>query len=163
MMYPAISQEQPVLPPDSSVFTDTSDTLAVSEEEKKADIEGPVKYWADQIAFSVDKKKTYLTGNVRIEYLNMQLNAGKVVIDWDKNLMQATGIVDSTDSLGNPVYREQPVFEELGNEPIYGEKLEYNFRTQRGKVFEGRTSMPPGYYRGESIKKIGKQTLLVKD
>ena len=77
--------------------------------------------------------------------------------------MRATGIADSTDSLGNPIYSQLPVFKERGNEPIHGKELEYNFKTQRGKVRSGRTSMPPGYYEGETIKKLGKKTLLVKD
>jgi hypothetical protein len=111
----------------------------------------------------VDGKKSYLEGDVKIQYLNMELEAGKVTIDWDKNLMRATGITDTTDSLGNPVYQDLPIFKERGNEPLYGQELEYNFKTQRGNVLRGRTSMPPGYYEGEQIKKIGKKTLLVQD
>jgi hypothetical protein len=65
--------------------------------------------------------------------------------------------------LGNKIYSQLPVFRESGNEPINGKELEYNFKTQRGKVSRGRTSMPPGYYEGETIKKLGSKTLLVKD
>lgn len=151
-------------------LTQTSDSTAIPTVNdslqtvyKKSDLEGPVKYRAETITFSVNGRKTYLTGNVRINYLNMQLEAGKVFIDWEKNYMLATGVVDSIDSLGNPVYKDLPVFHETGNEPIYGHQLEYNFKDQRGKVSVGKTSMPPGHYRGETIKKIGKNTLLVKD
>ncbi len=141
-------------------FQDSTKTI---DQEKKSDLEGPVKYTAEKITFSIDDKKSFLEGNVRIEYLNMQLDAGIVTIDWEQNLMKATGIVDTTDSLGNPVYIELPVFLEKGNEPIYGQELEYNFKTQRGTVLSGRTKMPPGYYRGDQIKKIGENTLLVRD
>ncbi len=129
----------------------------------KSELEGPVKYTADQITFSIDGKRSFLEGNVHIDYQNMELEAGQVFIDWDQNYMRATGVVDTTDSLGNPVYTQLPIFREKGNEPIYGTVLEYNFKNQRGKVHSGRTTMPPGYYQGESIKKIGKNTLLVKD
>ncbi|MEJ2538180.1 MAG: putative LPS assembly protein LptD, partial [Calditrichia bacterium] len=87
----------------------------------------------------------------------------KVVINWETNNMLATGVVDSTDSLGNPIYKGLPIFNEKGNEPIYGTELEYNFKAQRGKITSGKTAMEPGYYRGEDIAKIGKKTLLVKN
>jgi len=141
----------------------SQDTSTIPDRETKSELEGPVKYSAEKITFSINGKKSYLEGDVQIEYLNMQLEAGRVAIDWEKNLMKATGIVDTTDSLGNPVYKDLPIFREKGNEPIYGEELEYNFKTQRGKVLSGRTSMPPGYYQGEEIKKIGKNTLLVRN
>lgn len=130
---------------------------------KESGLEGPVKYTADKITFAVQGKKSFLEGNVQIEYQNMTLEAGQVEIDWNKNTMTATGMVDSTDSLGNPVYKGLPVFKERGNKPIYGERLTYNFKTRRGKVLEGRTTMEPGYYQGEEIKKIGVNTLLVRE
>jgi len=148
---------------DTTTTAGSPDSIQSSEKKEKSDLEGPVKYTAENITFSVDGKKTYLQGNARIEYLKMQLEAGSVYIDWEKNYMLATGVVDSTDSLGNPVFKDLPVFRETGSEPIYGTQLEYNFKDQRGKVFSGKTSMPPGYYQGEAIKKIGKNTLLVKD
>ncbi|MFQ5583114.1 MAG: putative LPS assembly protein LptD, partial [Calditrichia bacterium] len=101
-------------------------------------------------------------GNVKIEYQNITLTAGKVIIDWNNNTMRAMGIADSTDSLGNPVYKDFPVLTEQGTEPIKGEILEYNFNTKRGKVFEGRTKMEPGYYNGREIVKFGKESLLIR-
>ena len=150
---------------ETSTSSDTSNQVISPDStlEKKSELEGPVKYTAESISFSVNGKQTFLKRNVRIEYQTMQLEAGQVHIDWEKNLMRATGIVDTTDSLGNQIYSQLPVFQESGNEPIHGKELEYNFKTQRGKVRRGRTSMPPGYYEGEIIKKVGKKTLLVKN
>ncbi len=147
-----------------STHTRTPPTIEQSDSlRKKTDLEGPVKYTADQISFSMDRKKTYLKGNVRIQYLNMSLEAGQVVIDWEKNYLVATGIADSTDSLGNSVLRDLPVFNEKGEQPIYGQQLEYNFKNRRGKVLHAKTEMEPGYYKGDKIVKIGTKTLLVKN
>ncbi|MCK5075733.1 MAG: LPS-assembly protein LptD, partial [Calditrichia bacterium] len=44
-----------------------------------------------------------------------------------------------------------------------GLKLSYNFKTKRGRVWEGTTEMEPGYYRGVNIKKIGDKTMLIKE
>ena len=149
-----------------SLLSPVPDSLAVTDTltpPPKSDIEGPVKYRAEKITFSMEHRRTFLEGNVIIQYQQMRLEAARVMIDWNRNTMVATGVADSTDSLGNPVYRGLPVFSEQGSEPIHGFRLEYDFKHQRGKVLEGRTNMEPGYYRGELIKKVGKKTLLVKD
>jgi hypothetical protein len=44
-----------------------------------------------------------------------------------------------------------------------GNTLHYNFYTKRGKISYGKTKMPPGYYKGENVHKISKNTLLVED
>jgi len=141
----------------------TTDSLKILPQPKNSGLEGPVKYKASRITFSIKDRKTYMDGNVRIEYLNMTLEAAHVTIDWDKSLMIAVGKVDSTDSLGNPIYSYLPVFTERGNEPITGIRLEYDFKNQRGKILSGNTRMEPGYYKGKVIKKIGQNTLLVRD
>ncbi|MFZ0389439.1 MAG: putative LPS assembly protein LptD, partial [Calditrichia bacterium] len=147
-------------PPKDTLQTDTTNMTAPQQD---SGLEGPVKYSARLITFSVDGRKSYLSGDVHIEYQNMSLDAGKVMINWDRNIMVATQVQDSTDSLGNPVYSGIPVFKEKGTEPITGVELEYDFKNKRGKVLSGRTKMEPGYYKGETIKKVGERTLLVKD
>ncbi len=139
------------------------DSTAAEKKKSESELNSPVDYTADRISFSIDRRRTYLEKNVTIDFQNMKLEAGKVVIDWQNNNLVATGIADSTDSLGNPVYTSLPVFTEKGNKPITGTQLEYNFETRRGKVLDGKTEMEPGYYKGEEIEKIGKNTLLVKD
>ena len=132
-------------------------------ERRTNQLEGPVKYQAEEIYFSYPKQTSLLIGNVRIEYQNLTLTAGKVLINWRENKLIAEGIADSTDSLGNPVMRQLPVLTEQGQEPIYGQRLEYDFKHQRGKILHGKTDMPPGVYRGEVIKKVGEKTLLIRN
>lgn len=149
------------LPQEATIPAKTDSSVKPSR--SSSGLEGPVKYTADKIYFSTDEEKTYLEGNVKIDYQNISLTAGKVSINWNKYYMRAEGIVDSTDSLGNPVYKNLPVLTEKGTEPIEGFSLEYNFKTQRGKVFEGKTNMEPGYYKGKEAEKVGKETLFIKD
>ncbi len=154
---------KPFQQPDTLKENQPADTLKETQKKPKSGLEGPVKYSADKISFSVDGRKTFLWGDVHIDYENISLDAGKVTINWDQNNMIATGIVDSTDSLGNEIYKSLPVFKEKGNEPIHGSRLEYDFKNQRGKVLSGRTEMAPGYYQGDRIKKVGEKTLFVED
>ncbi len=141
----------------------TSNPQIKTGERRTSDLEGPVKYQAEEIYFSYPQQRSLLIGNVRIQYQNLTLTAGKVLINWREHKLIAEGIADSTDSLGNPVYRQLPVLAEKGQEPIYGTRLEYDFKHQRGKILQGKTDMPPGVYRGEVIKKVGQKTLLIQN
>ncbi len=149
---------------DKSAPADSSaDSLQTLTPPPSSGVEGPIKYWAEKITFSLPDKITHLQGKVKIVYQNMTLTAGLVDIDWNSNRMTAVGVADSTDSLGRPVYRDLPVLMEKGEAPIYGERLEYDFKHNRGKVLHGRTRMEPGYYQGTDIRKIGRETLLIRD
>ena len=96
-------------------------------------------------------------------YQDLTLEAEKILIDQDNRYLFAEGVKDSVDSLGNEVYRGNPVLTEKGQEPIIGNTVYYDFDTRRGKVNFGKTEMPPGYYKGDRIHKIGTKTLLVED
>jgi lipopolysaccharide assembly outer membrane protein LptD (OstA) len=93
----------------------------------------------------------------------MTLEAEKITIDQDNHYLFAEGVIDTVDSLGNPIYKGIPVFSEKGREPIYGNNLYYDFRSKRGKIIYGKTQMSPGYYRGMRINKISEKTLLVEN
>ena len=153
--------QRPAMLPVDTVWVDTTRTLKT--EERSSGLEGPVKYWAENIYFSVRGKTTTLIGNVKLEYQNITLTAGKVVIDWQQNRLVAEGLPDSTDASGNVIYTDLPVLTEKGDEPIQGRRLEYDFRNQRGKILVAHTKMEPGYYKGQLIKKMGKKTLLIRD
>lgn len=159
-MHPLRAQ-QAAAKADSAVLPSSSDSLPPPAR-RPGRVEGPVKYWADQISFSLPEQKSHLTGNVKIEYQNITLTAGKVDIDWVRNVLVAEGLADSTDAQGNPVYSGLPVLAEKGEEPIRGVRLEYDFKNNRGKVLEGRTNIKPGFYRGKDIRKVGEETLFIK-
>lgn len=143
----------------ATTFSDTSD----SSQNKGTELKGPVHYKADTIEFSINRRFTYLKGNAQIKYLDMILDAARITIDWNKSELHAEAVLDSLDSLGNPVYKGIPTFQEKGTDPMKGLYMSYNFKTKRGSVFEGNTKMDPGYYKGKNIKKIGKKTILVRD
>ncbi|RMF60135.1 MAG: LPS-assembly protein LptD [Calditrichaeota bacterium] len=153
----ALAQVQPPSPVPTSPDTLTPPPSTTSG------VEGPVKYWAEKIRFSLPDRITELEGDVRIEYQNVTLTAGKVKIDWNRNYLIAEGTVDSIDANGNPIYSHLPVLTEKGEEPIKGVRLEYDFTTRRGKIREGYTQMDPGFYKGKDVHKIGEETLLIQD
>lgn len=154
--------------PDSvSIITDSTSTDSLASDSTKASddfmLESKIVYDADIVSLSKTKNKIYLFGNANITYENMTLSAAKIVIDQNDNYLFAEGIIDTVDSLGNPIFKDTPVFTERGEEPMYGNNLRYDFETKRGKIVYGKTQMSPGYYKGEDIFKISKNTMLVRD
>ena len=146
--------------PDSGYSAIQADS--VSPAKKKADLEGPIKYWADDITLHNNGNLIQLSGNAKLEYQDMNLTAARIQIDRENNILYAQGQSDSVDADSNIIYSGTPVFTEKGDEPMNGDFIEYNFKTRRGKITMGTTKMDPGYYKGEEVNKIGEKTLLVK-
>ena len=157
------SLQTSLAPIDSLLIQVQADSQNVDSTESEAQLEAPIHYWTDNGMVSRQGNKLYLTGNAKIVYQDLTLEAEKIMIDQDKNYLFAEGVKDSVDSLGNTVYRGNPVFTEKGREPIRGKTIHYDFKTKRGKINYGITEMPPGYYKGERIDNIGSKTLLVEE
>jgi len=153
---------------DSAAIADSTviageDSVQTDSAKTKVQLEGPIIYSADVVSVSREANKIYLEGNAKVAYQTMTLEAARIMIDQDDHFLYAEGIADTTDSLGNPIYTGTPVFRERGDEPIEGITLTYDFHTKRGRIGQGKTKMPPGYYKGDRIHKIGEKTLLVED
>ena len=146
-------------------FKDTvlADSAKKHLPKKKGELEGPTKYWADDILIKNQGDQIHLRGNARLIYQNMTLTAADILIDRNIKTLFAKGRADSMDADSNWVVRGKPVFLEKGQEPLKGDEIEYNFETERGKIKIGKTKMEPGYYRGEQINRIADSTLLVQD
>jgi lipopolysaccharide assembly outer membrane protein LptD (OstA) len=142
---------------------DTSVTDSSMEKSTTEQLSSPIYYWAEQVSVSRRSNRIYLSGKAKLRYENMNLEAERIMVDQDNRNLFAEGVVDTVDSLGNPIYTGTPVFAEKGEDPIYGTSLSYDFETRRGKINVGKTKMPPGYYRGDRINKISDNTLLVCD
>ena len=121
------------------------------------DIEFPIKYWADHIAYSMQNETTQLKSKASIEYGDMKLKAGHVGVYWRKNLLRARSLVDT---LGSTDY---PVLSQKGQEDFNGQSMVYDLKTQRGKVVAGRTKMDDGNYYGEELTRINEDIYLMED
>jgi hypothetical protein len=156
-----------IVDPTKTVLTDSTqlDSAITDKTIKKEKfiLESKIVYDADIVSLSRSKNKIYLYGNAKVTYENMTLNAAKIIVDQNENNLFAEGVIDTVDSLGNPIYKDTPVFTEQGEEPMYGNTLRYDFKTKRGKIVYGKTQMSPGYYRGQDIFKISENTMLVRD
>ncbi|OQX95360.1 hypothetical protein B6I21_05840 [candidate division KSB1 bacterium 4572_119] len=150
---------------DSTIVADSLaaevDTLQKSKKSSSG-LDTTLAYHASIIDIIPEQNKISLIGGADVKYKNIHLTAGKIVVDWDSNILTAEGIPDTVykptengvDSVMEIVMKELPVLSESGD-VIHGNKMEFNFKTEKGRVIQGRTEFEGGYYSGKSIKRIG--------
>ena len=151
------------------------DTVRTDTTQASSDLEAPVDFEAQMEDHDLDHKITYLYGRAKVKYKTMILEAGKITVDWDKRLLIAEPLPDSllhpaangknrsprADSLAK-AEKGYPIFAD-GGERMMGEKMEYNFATEKGRVLRGRTEFQDGQYFGSQIKRADGETYYVSN
>lgn len=143
----------------------------------KGELEAPIVYDAHLIDNYVQERTTILIGDAVVKYKNMTLEAGKITVDWDRHLLTAEPLPDSValsdstlkgktaksasgDSTNGKIALGLPVFSD-GADRMTGERMEFNFETEKGRVVRGRTEFEDGKYSGRQIKRLAGNTLNV--
>ncbi|MFM7301235.1 MAG: hypothetical protein ACKO1R_08865, partial [Crocinitomicaceae bacterium] len=107
-----------------------------------------IKYSArDSIFKDVRKKQVHLYGQANVQMEGIEMTAGYICIDLEKNELQARY---SYDKDSNKI--EFPVFTE-GNETIQCVSLKYNTKTKKGFLEELSLKQEELYFRMEIAKK----------
>ena len=102
----------------------------------------------DSIRIDVNLEKIYLYGNATIKYENTNIVAGYIEIDWNKNTIYATTVLDSTGKkVGHPIFTEN-------NESFKSHEITYNFKTKKGYIKKITTKEGEGYILGKKVKKM---------
>ena len=114
----------------------------------KGPIQTTVKYAAkDSIEFDIDAKIAKLYNKANVDYGDMSLKAAVITVDYNKNLMSANGVPDSTGrTQGQPLFKQGATTYQAG-------KIDYNFKTRKGKIGEVVTQQGEGFVHAEVVKK----------
>jgi len=122
-----------------------------------SNIEGPILYSSEIIKYNVNQEETDLHGDAKIDYTNMNLDAGYININWVTNILEAKAQsnLDSTFSILKPTIIEE------GRDPMVGNEMVYNLSTKKGSVLKGRTSAEDGFYTGSQIRNQDKKTIFI--
>lgn len=137
---------------DSLLFskTDTislNDTMAIPMAD--SEIKDIINYQAeDSIVYDLETQKMYLYNKASLKYEQIKLDANAIDFDWKTSEMLATGTKnDSTQEIEGT-----PEFEDNGK-TYQATKMTYNFKTQKGKVYEVMTQEGDAYLHSEIVKK----------
>ncbi|GAA3946013.1 putative LPS assembly protein LptD [Hymenobacter algoricola] len=123
------------------------DSLRVSAA-PQGDIKTTVKYAAkDSIRFEVQNKQAILYDKATVDYGEMSLKAARITVDYANNLLTAEGAADTTGKV-----RDKPVFKD-GASLYAASRINYNFKTKKGRITDAVTSEGEGFVHAETIKK----------
>ena len=97
-------------------------------------LQSEVKYSArDSMRYDLAEQTVYLFGAATVKYQDVELTADRILLDLDREEVQAFGTLDST---GAPV--GAPQFNQGGQE-VKADSIRYNFKTKEGLIEEVRT------------------------
>ena len=121
-------------------------------------LDSKVDYKArDSMRFDLIRKKIFLYGGADVRYDKIHLTADYIEIDWGTNVVHAEGRPDSTGNvIGNPVFDE-------GTQSFDAERMDYNFKTKKGRISGIFSRQGDGYIHGDQVKKTEKDEFFIKN
>lgn len=112
-----------------------------------AAIEGPIECNGDTVEYFENEKKVVGTGNVVVNYEDVQLTCDKVNVWLETKDIEAEGNIR--------LVQGENIFE--------GESIKYNFEKELGSVMNVKATAPPWYARGKDAVKDKKERFVVNN
>ena len=111
----------------------------------------------DYMAYKKKESKMYLYNEAEVYYEDMEIKAGSIILDFDKDLVYAYGIKDT---LGN--YTQRPSFKQ-GQNLIEPDSIIFNTVTKKGLIYNSQTEQNGGTLITETTKKINDSVYYVRN
>ncbi|QNM86868.1 LPS-assembly protein LptD [Polaribacter pectinis] len=139
-----------------SLLSKKVDTIAIDSIKPKETIEDIITHNAkDYTIQDAKNKKVTLYNEASIVYTDIDLKAGIVIIDYNKNTLFAKGIKDSTG------YVQRPVFKQGGQESEQ-DSIIYNFKSKRALIYGLKTKQGEMFTYGEKTKRVNDSTIYIR-
>ena len=113
----------------------------------------------DSLVYDIKERKVYLYNTAVLKYKDLKLEAGRITVDEETEILEAYGMPDTA---GSDLIIQQPLMFQ-GNEKYEGSRLTYDFNSQQGSVSMGFSEAEVGYYFGDKIKKVSSEVLFIRD
>lgn len=126
------------------VDTVKTDTIAPPDETLKDVVD---YYGEDYVYMHRQENKIYMYNKAYIIYEDMRIDAGLIILDYNKKEVYAKGIMDS---LGN--YSQLPVFVQ-GTNKVEPDSIRFNYDTQKALIFNSRTEQGEFKVKAEVSKR----------
>lgn len=146
-----------VILPDSSIIDslDTIPTTSGTDEKvirySQDSLDLPVQYEsADSMIYDLVDRKVYMYNNAEVFYEQYNLKAGYIEFNFLTNVATATCLLDSA---GNEI--QCPFFDDK-TQQFTARRIEFNFKTKKGKIYDASTQQGDGYLVSNATKFISK-------
>jgi len=134
-----------------------TDTIKKDSIKVKVFLDGKVKYKSENYARIEQKKKLItLYDKAELYYKDIELKAGIIVMDYEKNEVYAGRIKDSTGA-----YTQYPNFKQGGN-VIEPDSIRFNFKTQKALIWNSRTEQGEFKVKASITKKENDSVYFLK-
>ena len=112
-------------------------------------IDAIIKYRAkDSVAMNLDTRKAFLYTDGSIDYQSMLLQANRVIVDFDRQTLQAHGTLDTAGNTeGRPYFKQDDA-------EYHADSITFNYNTQKGIIQGVITQEGDGFLHGRKVKKI---------
>ena len=135
--------------------TDTIVTDSISK--KKSAIDGIVSYSAKNItSINPKSKQIFLYNEAKVQYQDMNIESGVIVIDYGKDLVYAGRIIDSSGT-----YIQSPILKQ-GQDIIEPDSIVFNTKTKKALIWNSKTEQQGGRIISELSKKENDSVYYVK-
>ncbi len=125
---------------------------------QKGKLEGIISRKAKKRNFNNMKTNiSYLEDEAEVKYLDMELQAGIIIIDRNKNEVYAKGIVDTSG-----VYTQIPKFTQGGN-VVEPDSMRFNFDTKKALVWNSRTQQGELNIKAAVSKRVNDSIYYMQD
>jgi len=123
----------------------------------KGVLEGIVNYKAkDYTSVNQKKKQIYLYNEAEVQYQDMDIKSGVIIIDYGKDLVYAGRLKDS---LGN--YSQAPIFKQ-GSDVVEPDSIVFNMKTKKALIWNSKTEQQGGRIISKLTKKENDSVYFVK-
>ncbi|WP_112086392.1 putative LPS assembly protein LptD [Flavobacterium lacus] len=142
-------------------FTRINDTIkkdSLPQLEKKSLLEGKIKYTAEDYA-KIDQKNKRITlyNKAELYYQDIELKAGIIIMDYEKDEVYAGRIKDSTG-----IYTQLPIFKQ-GSNVIEPDSIRFNTKTKKALIWNSRTDQGEFRVKAELTKKENDSVYFLKN
>lgn len=139
-------------------LTIESESSTITEPKSESGIDTLVTYSAkDSARFDLKTKRMRLRGDAKLNYKSQKLNSEIIVMHFDESTLAASGAENADGrAYGFPKFNDQ-------GEEYVGEKIRFNFKTNKGTINLGETELNEGFYFGTKIKRVSETEFFVKD
>ena len=148
-------EKPPIKSPDS--LNREVDSISMDSIKPKEFLEDIVKYKAkDYISLKQKENRIYLYNEAQVNYQDMEIKAGVIVIDNGKNLVYAGRIKDSTG------YQQRPIFTQ-GSNVVEPDSIIFNTETKKALIFNSSTEQQGFKILAPYTKKENDSVYFIKD
>ncbi len=141
----------PARPSPGVAFSVNLDSVEISDDALDDQIDYNA---ADSMRFDVLTETVHLYGDAVVKYNTLTVSADYIAFNMDSSLVYASGMPDSTGRLSG-----FPKFEQ-GEQSFDSKKMRYNFKTNKGIIYDATTTERDLYVLGKRAQFYGKDSLV---